>query len=399
MPWYKVDKLKIIRNTYLSYSVLIIILITFMVRASNNMMMTTISLFSKYDLHFGQLEVGLTESLMALATFITTGLINSRLDTVRRRYLFIGSNIGFTIVLAVMQFSNFITVWIFIAVAGLAFGAIMPNIITSAGMIGDKKVREKVLGIYTLALSVSLIAGPALESYILKFEPLRYIFLFFVPLGIVASVLSPFLRFPDSKSEIKKKKIRVFGEPGFRVAVYAILAYNIIFALLITFGGIYARSVLKLSLSDVSLLFTGFFIVSFSSRLFISWKAPENLWHYLGTAIIITLTGIIFLFFGVNDIIYIIAYLLLGIPHGVTYPLSIVSISRTFDMSYRNMANSYFFSIMMAIGIITPTAGGLIENAIGFRYMFLSLFPVILFLLFASNSNMKKMKFKATEMA
>ena len=384
------DKLKVIRNTYFTYSILIIIFITFMVRASNNMMMTTISLFSKYDLHFDQVLVGLTESLMALSTFITTGLINSRLGTVPRRYLFIGSNIAFTVVLAFMQFSNFITVWIFIAVAGLAFGAIMPNIITSAGMIEDKKAREKILGIYTLALSVSLIAGPAFESYILKFEPLRYIFLFFVPFGIVASVLSPFLRFPDSRSEVKKKKIKVFSEPGFRVAVYAILAYNVIFALLITFGGIYAKSVLKLSLSDVALLFTGFFIVSFSSRLFISWRAPENLWHYLATAIIITLTGIIFLFFGVNDIIYIIAYLLLGIPHGVTYPLSIVSISRTFDMSYRNMANSYFFSIMMAIGIITPTAGGIIEDLIGFRYMFLALFPVILFLLFASNSNMKK---------
>ena len=384
------DKLKVIRNTYLTYSILIIIFITFMVRASNNMMMTTISLFSKYDLHFDQVQVGLTESLMALATFITTGLINSRLGTVPRRFLFIGSNIAFTVVLAFMQFSNFITVWIFIAVAGLAFGAIMPNIITSAGLIDDKKSREKVLGLYTLALSVSLIAGPAFESYILKFEPLRYIFLFFVPFGIVASVLSPFMRFPDGKSEVKKKKIEVLREPGFRVAVYAILAYNVIFALLITFGGIYAKSVLKLSLSDVSLLFTGFFIVSFSSRLFISWRAPENLWHYLGTAIIITLTGIIFLFFGVNYVIYIIAYLLLGIPHGVTYPLSIVSISRTFDMSYRNMADSYFFSIMMAIGIITPTAGGIIEDLIGFRYMFLALFPVILFLLFASNSNMKK---------
>ena len=384
------NKTGIIRSTYLTYSVIIIILITFMVRASNNMMMTTISLFSKYDLHFGQVEVGLTESLMALATFITTGLINSRLGTVSRRYLFIGSNIAFTLVLGIMEFSNFITVWIFIAVAGLAFGAIMPNIITSAGLVEDKKAREKVLGIYTLALSVSLIAGPAFESYILEFEPLRYIFLFFVPFGIVASVLSPFLKFPDSKSEIKKKKIRVFNEPGFRVAVYAILAYNIIFALLITFGGIYAKSVLKLSLSDVTLLFTGFFIVSFSSRLFISYRAPENLWHYLGTAIVITLTGIIFLFFGVNDIVYIIAYLLLGIPHGVTYPLSIVSISRTFDMSYRNMANSYFFSIMMAIGIITPTAGGIIEDLIGFRFMFLAIFPIILFLLFASYKNMKK---------
>lgn len=380
---------KIVRNTYIIYSIIIIIIITFMVRASNNMMMTTVSLFSKYDLFFNSVEVGLTESVLALATFITTALINSRLNVRPRRYLFISSNVLFTVILAIMEFSNFITLWIFIFAAGFAFGAIMPNIITSAGLIDDKKLRERVLGIYTLALSVSLIAGPALESYILTFEPLRLIFLFFVPFGIVSSVLSPFLKFPDKKSEIKNKKINVFREPGFKVSIYAILAYNIIFALLIAFGGIYAKSVLKLSLSDVSLLFTGFFIVSFSSRLFISYKTPDNLWHYLGTAMFVTLAGIILIFFSYNDIIYIIAYLLLGIPHGVTYPLSIVSISRSFDMSYRNMANSYFFSVMMLIGMATPLAGGIIEDLIGFKNIFILLVPVIIYLIIASYKNMK----------
>jgi len=261
---------KIARNTSIIYSIVIIILITFAVRASNNMMMTTISLFSKYDLFFNPIEIGLTESVLAFATFITTALINSRLSVKPRRYLFIASNILFTLILGVMEFSNAISFWVFIFVAGFAFGAIMPNIITSAGLIEDKRIRERVLGIYTLALSVSLIAGPALESYVLTFEPLRLIFLFFVPFGLLSSILSPFLKFPDKKSEIKNKKINVFKEPGFKVSVYAILAYNIIFALLIAFGGIYAKSVLKLSLSEVSLLFTGFFIVSFSSRLFIS---------------------------------------------------------------------------------------------------------------------------------
>ncbi len=382
---------KVVRNTSIIYSVIIIIVITFMVRASNNMMMTTVSLFSKYNLFFNPVEVGLTESVLAFATFITTALINSKLSVRPRRYMFILSNVVFTLILGIMEFSNFITVWIFIFIAGFAFGAIMPNIITSAGLIDDKRLRERVLGIYTLSLSVSLIAGPALESYILTFEPLRLIFLFFVPLGIVSSILSPLLKFPDEKSEIKNKKINVFREPGFRVSVYAILAYNTIFALLIAFGGIYAKSVLKLDLPQVSLLFTGFFIVSFSSRLFISYKDPGNLWHYLGTAMFITLTGIILIFFSYDYVIYIIAYLLLGIPHGVTYPLSIVSISRSFDVSYRNMANSYFFSVMMLIGMITPLLGGVIEDFIGFRNMFIFLVPVIGYLIIASYNNMKLM--------
>ncbi|MEM0133516.1 MFS transporter [Acidiplasma sp.] len=384
------NKLKYSSQAYLIYSIFIIVLLTLAVRASNNMMMTTISLFAKYDLYFNQLEVGLTESVMALATFITTAIINTHLSAFPRRVLFIASNITFTIILAVMEFSNNISVWIFIFVAGFALGAIMPNIITFAGSSGDKKVRERILGIYTLALSVSLIAGPAYESYILNFEPLRYIFLYFVPFGIVASVFSFFIKFPDENIEKNHKKINVFGEPGFKVAVYAILAYNIVFALLITFGGIYAKSVLGFSYSQVTLLFTGFFIISFSSRLFYSIKTPENLWHYIAIAMLVTLTGIIAIFFSKFAIIYIIAYLMLGIPHGVTYPLSIVSISRTFDMSSRNVANSYFFSVMMLIGIITPSVGGFINNLIGFRNMFIILVPVIIYLIIASYFNIKR---------
>ncbi|WP_061951136.1 MFS transporter [Acidiplasma cupricumulans] len=81
---------------------------------------------------------------------------------------------------------------------------------------------------------------------------------------------------------------------------------------------------------------------------------------------------------------------MLGIPHGVTYPLSIVSISRTFDMSSRNVANSYFFSVMMLIGIITPSVGGFINNLIGFRNMFIILVPVIIYLIIASYFNIKR---------
>ncbi len=381
---------KILGKTYILYSILIIILITFAVRASNNMMMTTISLFAQYDLFFNKIEVGLTESAMALSTFIATALVNSRLNPGSRRILFIISNIAFTIILGIMQFSNYVSFWAFIFIAGFAFGAIMPNIMTSAGMISDKKIRERVLGIYTLSLSVSLIAGPAFESYILNFYHLREIFLFFVPLGIVSAILSPFLKFPYKKDEAKSKKIKIFSEPGFRVAIFAIFAYNIVFALLITFGGIYARSILGFSYSDVALLFTGFFIVSFSSRMFFSIRTPENLWHYLFTAMSVTLIGVILLFFGYNDIIYIVAYLMLGVPHGVTYPLSLVSISRTFGMSYRNTANSYFFSVMMFISIIIPALGGIMENMIGFRYMFLILVPVIILLIILSNNNFKK---------
>ena len=63
-----------------------------------------------------------------------------------------------------------------------------------------------------------------------------------------------------------------------------------------------------------------------------------------------------------NVTVFIVALLVLGVPHGLTYPLSVRTISRAFGPEHRNVANSYFFSIMMFIGILLPLVGGFLVD-------------------------------------
>ena len=361
-------------------ALLVIIPLTIAVRASNNMLMTTIPLITKYLFGFNEGEVGIISALTSLATFIGSGLINSRLRGGTRELAFRSAAIIYAILLPFFYLASPITVWILAGIAGIVLGLIMPNIITYAGLLKDRKQRERVLSIYTLALSISLVLGPAIETWILEYFSLRMVFLFFAPFSILTGIMSFFVEFP--KEDNKNVKVKVFSNPGFITAVINILTYNIVFSILLAFGGIFAKSTFNVPYSTVTAIFSAFFTTSLIARLYLSIRPAEKLWHFMSLSIGITTLGLIFIsIFPPTLLLFVAALLLLGIPHGLTYPLSVISISRTFRLEERNAANSTFFAIMMLIGIITPSIAGFVIQRIGFRLTLTFIIPIILALL------------------
>lgn len=358
---------------------LVIVSMTFAIRASNNMISTTIPLLAKYDFHFTQSEVGILSAVLSLGTFITSGLVNSRLKTSERRKFFITSSVLYALVLPLFYFSTPITIWVISALAGLSLGAIMPNVITYAGLLEDRRARERLLSIYTLALSISLVAGPAIESAILTKFTLRDVFVFFEPMAIAAAILSLFVKFP--REEKKNVKVNVLSNPGFKTAVINILTYNIPFSAILAFGGIYAVTDLHVTYSAVTALFSLFFTTSLLARIYLSVRPPQSVTHHVYAAISMTVIGLIMILTSMNLFEFALALLILGFPHGLTYPLSVISISRTFKPEERNAANSSFFAIMMIIGIIVPSVAGYIADLVGIKDMFGLLIPVVLVLL------------------
>lgn len=252
----------------------VIVSMTFAIRASNNMIATTLPLFSKYYFHFTQSEVGILSALLSLGTFITSGIINSRLQSNTRRRFFIISSVAYAIILPLFYFTNSLTIWIVSLLAGLSLGSIMPNIITYAGLLDDRKARERLLSIYTLALSASLVAGPAIETAVLTHFTIPYVFLFFEPFAILSAILSFFIKFPEENS--KSARVSVFNNPGFKTAVINILTYNIPFSVILTFGGIYAVDYLHVSFAEVTALFSLFFTTSFLARIYLSIRPPQS---------------------------------------------------------------------------------------------------------------------------
>jgi len=353
--------------------------LTIAIRASNNMLITTIPLLARYDFGFSNTLVGLISALVSLMTFVSSGIINSKLHTGTRRFVFIVSSIIYAIVFPLFALSSAVSIWALSAVAGFVLGFLMPNVITSASLLPNRVDRERLLNIYTLSLSTALIIGPAIESLILRYCSLRESFIFFTAFPIIGVVTAFMLRFPEEEVRRESTGFRqVVNNPGFIAAVLNILTYNVVFSFLMTFGGVYARESFGLDYSEIEILFSVFFVTSFLGRLYLSIRPARRLWPYMASAVAITTMGVLAIALINNPLIYAIALLALGIPHGTTYPLSVVSISRAFKPEQRNAANSLFFSMMMVIGIIIPTITGYIADLIGIRSTFLVLIPPVL---------------------
>jgi len=186
--------------TGLLQAVSVILPLTIAIRASNNMLITTIPLLARYGFGFSNTLVGIISALVSLMTFMSSGIINSRLHASIRRLVFIISSIIYAIVFPFFAFSSAITIWVLSAVAGFVLGFLMPNVITSASLLPNRVDRERLLNIYTLSLSTALIVGPAIESLILKYFSLRESFIFFTAFPIMGVITAFMLKFPRRRS-------------------------------------------------------------------------------------------------------------------------------------------------------------------------------------------------------
>ena len=365
-----------------SYLVMLTVIVSmaFAVRSSNNMFSTTVPLLAMYYFHFSDLLVGLLMAVGSGATFVMSAVINSRLRSHSRRILFLASSFTYMAVYPLFYVSDYILIWPLVFVVGFILGSLMPNIVTSASLLEDRTQRERLLSIYALTLSLSLIAGPAIESEILLRFSLAQSFLFFTALPVVAFISSFYIQFPEEKNLGRTPYLKILRAHGFKTATLNIMTYNIPFVLILTFGGIFARDQFHASYSLITLIFSLFFATSFLSRLLLTIYPPNRIFGLMTLSVAITAAGLLVLSFSPNVYIFAASFLILGLPHGFTYPLSIISISRGFENSLRSAANSYFFSLMMVVGALMPFVSGLIVNSIGYRLAFISIVPVIAFL-------------------
>jgi len=374
------------------YLAAIIIITTFTARASNNMISTTVPLLAKYVLFLPQYVIGILAAISSASSFITTIFINARLNSKQRRDLFIISSLIYTITIPLYAFSNTLFLWVLSILTGACLGLIMPNIITAASLLEDRKLRERIIALYTLTLSLSLIVGPAIESYLLKFLNLREVFIYFSIFGFILFIASFYLEFPEEKHY--KGKAKVWNNQGFRAAIFNILIYNIPFAIITTFIGIYEKETFNISLSEITLVYSFFFSVSFSTRLFLFLKPPERIVLQMFISAILTGLGLILIYIAKDFSLFLVGLALLGIPHGSAYPLSVMTIGRSFKIEERNVANSNYFSVMMIIGILVPIISGYIISDLGFGFIFLLLIIFVFIFLILLLGAVRSQEFK-----
>ncbi|ABW00998.1 MFS transporter [Caldivirga maquilingensis] len=352
-------------------AIIILLVFTFMARASNNMIQTTVPLIAREYFNSTEAEVGLLSSIISVSLFIATMWVNARLDSAKRRILFEASTLLYFLTFLIYPFVNYIGLWLTSIAVGFLLGIIMPNVATASSIIGrDQETRERVIALYTFALSLSLTIGPVIESIILRYFTLRDVFLFFSVFSAIMILLSPKLPFPAEKpGRVKFKLSSIWGRASFRVAIYNNAMYSLPFAMLTAFGGIYAIEYFHANNSLVYLLFSAFFTTSFATRLYISVRPIRDVKYASLSMSMLTIVGLVIMTISPNIYLYAISLAILGVPHGLTYPLSLIVISRDSKDDERNLMNSAFSSIMTIIGILSPIALGVSAELMGLRYM------------------------------
>ncbi len=347
----------------------VLVLLTFSFRASDNMMLTTLPLIAKYYFHFSSITIGLVSSLATVFALISSGLINARLRGKARRWAFLSASAAYALSFPLFYLSTPVNVWPLVALVGFAVGIVMPNVVTTASLFPDQRTRERLLSLYTLALSTSLVVGPLVESAVLLKFNLFQAFLVFSPLALLVFVFSLLLDFPTSVEEVKGK-VDVWRREGFKLSVALNLMYGIPFGTLTTFGGIFAVESFRASYSTATLLFSLFFATSFLGRLGLTIYPPKGLWSFVWLSASLTFAGLVTAFLSRSLIAYALALVVLGIPHGITYPVSLISLSRSFAPEERNVANSYFSAVMTGFSSFIPLAMSTVVDVLGIRETF-----------------------------
>ncbi|WP_243671426.1 MFS transporter [Vulcanisaeta sp. JCM 16161] len=171
---------------------------------------------------------------------------------------------------------------------------------------------------------------------------------------------------------------RILRNKGLISALLANSTYSIPFVVFTAFIAIYAQSVYHVSRYLAYFSFVPFFLTSFLTRLYLTIYVPRSLFRPMLISIMLTMIGITLLYLSPNYVVFLASMSILGIPHGSTYPLSTLMISRGTRIEERNAANSYFAAFQGILGIIVPALFGISADMVGIRLsMALLLIPVI----------------------
>ncbi|MDA8354751.1 MAG: MFS transporter [Actinomycetota bacterium] len=404
--------------------------VTMLFRSSQNMAQTTLSILGHERLHLSPGAIGATMAGSALCGVLSSVLWAPRVRPHRR-----APAVGAALVMVAVALVVFGTVsdTAELAVAavllGVGGGLAMPTLMTLAGSregsargSGAERQRDRDLALYTMALSASLAIGPLVEAFVLRVsgQQLTAAYLVFAAFpvaaivvlwiwrlhpdpprhtdgraGAIGTVLSgvgegelpagagvpagaqakgrPRTRFwPGAYREIA-------GNRAWRAAVIGMLIYQVPFIAIVTFAGSMARVVDGASPATAEVAFGVFFATSLTARGWAAWRAPiVRKTGALWLSALLTVAGLLVLSLGHGIAWLVLAMAVMGIPHGIVFPVVLSMVAGGTDPEQLALANATFLAIVSLVAVVMPTILGALISAYGYRAtMLLVLVPVI----------------------
>jgi DHA1 family multidrug resistance protein-like MFS transporter len=395
-------------------------------RMTQNMALTTLSLLAREAVHLGAGAIGALGAISGIAVAVVTLVLSRRVPHHWAAVSAAAGMGGLALALLVLATApSFAVLAAGAVLLGVAGGFAMPGLL-NAIVAESGRQRERVIAVYTVTLSVSLAAGPLAETVVLALahQAVRVPYVVFaalpcvgVPLALLASrhragsvatsppelsetgggdlvvdpstdevvavTAEPVLGFggPSHRSRPGRWRTGLLSTSAGRMAIVSELLYGIPFAGITVFGALVARVGYGFTPARAQLGFTVFFVLSFAARAAVAWRAPiVRKRALLMVSAGLTLAGLALLGLGHGAAVLFVAMGLLGIPHGLTFPLALALVAEATPVARLPRANATLLGSANVTGVVVPLVLGGIIPAVGYRGMTLVLLaPVAVF--------------------
>jgi len=411
---------------------------TFCFRAAQNAVQTTLSPLGRSSLGLSVAAVGGVAAAVAVLATAATLFVGRFVPPRQIRWALVVGLAVSTVSLPLFAIRGSLTAYLLGAsLLGIGGGGAFPSLSTTVGLL-DRDRRDRNLAVMTLVLSASLAVGPSIEAGLIRatHDDLGLTLALFGLLPAVATVAavvaarsvgppttrvepsatiaaveeiepdpseewappagdtepltrsdatataaSPDLEGPSDREDRptpQSARWSPWRAPSFRLGFLAMVMYQVPFAALVVYGVVIGRSVYGLSTADAELGFTVFFLVSFGVRGLVAWRSPIQAKYGLFLAgAAITAGGVALIAFGHGAASYYVALALLGVPHGLTFPLALAAVADAAPPGRLASANAQLSAATSLLSVATPAILGALATALGERGMLaLVLVPV-----------------------
>lgn len=182
------------------------------------------------------------------------------------------------------------------------------------------------------------------------------------------------VRIPAGEHRPKVSVRKSLADRNFRLALTGELICAAPFAAIVVFGALLARHQYGLSPAATEIAFGVFFVISFVVRAVLVWQSPIR--HKLAlyrVAAILTLMGLAVVATGHSLAVLLVAMALLGVPHGLTFPLTMGLVAEGRPRDELASINAHLSASVQAVNLALPLLLGFGIDEIGYRPMFLLL--------------------------
>jgi predicted MFS family arabinose efflux permease len=339
------------------------------IRALDNMITTTVPLLGEYVFGLGTLYGGVEVAVYSGSELLGNFVVNRRLPVEARRKVLRGCSAGIAVICLLFAVSGSETAIILVVLAGTSTAIVAQNVVVSASSTPDRRRGERNLTIYAVGLSVGLVTGPVVESFLLTMG-YSTVFVGFSVLGGVVFALSWRVKFPEVKEEVRRPGPKAWR--GLNTAFLTASVFSIPLAAF-TLLPIYTSESFHVPAAVAYSAFVPMYVVSLVVRLYMAARPLARLRLPILVNMLITVTVLAAMHFAPYFVVLLSLMAILGIPHGMAFTIALILVARTSEPEERKSANSYLSVYQGVLGMVVPVAIGYLSDLIGIHLSFLLL--------------------------